>query len=534
MKQNPFTLLTVGLVALVVSPPFSWSQNETTKETPKELAPTPASAPEVAPDGIPSELRDPAFDRFVDLRALGQAWARLDAATLADIALQMTEGEGALKRPHKAISAEKVLDMAIRVASRQRDKETLDRLTKALEARGNKDRADQLALASTLASSARAAEPTVSVSVGEMSPESYKELHKFFHAVNAARVAGDVKAFVRLKDELEDLVELTESQRDQLRKMLAQTQASVPKTDGDETVETLNKLTAASRDFTTNYGTYRNIVNYRQKGAKNSNWYAAGFVSYAAAKAWMDRMSLQGYEFQPPGIQGPQDMVIQGYAYPYWIWYHVIGSRDRNYVPAGFLTKDAANAWMNRMRPQGYEFAGVTTMTQASPPPLAPAPPPTPPLTFGFALPAGTLTGLNSLPFLVKQQPNGTLTLANGLTFNITQANLIAAKMDNGQIKLVASGAGNLISQDGAGLISQDGAGLASTVQVLSDYFAHHILINNGANILNPGNITGSTLISPGNVTGSTLISPGNVTGSSYRTLSVGGVPVVLIVCKKK
>src|SRR5262245_46946059 len=52
-----------------------------------------------SPAGVPAELRDPAFDRFVDLAQVGQTLAAQDPGRLTDLALQMVEGERVLLRP---------------------------------------------------------------------------------------------------------------------------------------------------------------------------------------------------------------------------------------------------------------------------------------------------------------------------------------------------------------------------------------------------------------------------------------------------
>src|SRR5262245_61010621 len=77
---------------------------------------------------------DPAFERYVDMEALAEAWEDRDAEALTDIGLQLAEGERVLLRSHKGITAEQVLTVAARLAADQRDKKTLQRLSRAAEA----------------------------------------------------------------------------------------------------------------------------------------------------------------------------------------------------------------------------------------------------------------------------------------------------------------------------------------------------------------------------------------------------------------
>src|SRR5262249_9709969 len=62
---------------------------------------------------IPAEWRDPAFDRYVDLQLLREALASQDLPALAEMAVQMAEGERILLRPHKAFRADKLLQITM-------------------------------------------------------------------------------------------------------------------------------------------------------------------------------------------------------------------------------------------------------------------------------------------------------------------------------------------------------------------------------------------------------------------------------------
>src|SRR5438874_12815553 len=59
-----------------------------------------------APAVLSGDVHDPAFDRYVDLDLATRAWQQADAALLADIGLQLAEGERVLMRPHKAVHAD--------------------------------------------------------------------------------------------------------------------------------------------------------------------------------------------------------------------------------------------------------------------------------------------------------------------------------------------------------------------------------------------------------------------------------------------
>jgi hypothetical protein len=94
--------------------------------------------------GIPACRQDRAFNQFVDLTYLGQAWQELSPSKLADCGLQLAEGERVLLREHSAISAERVLGYAIQLAGQQGDGPTLARLAKAPVVTRNAELAQQL------------------------------------------------------------------------------------------------------------------------------------------------------------------------------------------------------------------------------------------------------------------------------------------------------------------------------------------------------------------------------------------------------
>src|SRR5438034_1860067 len=90
------------------------------------------AAPAWAQD--PPAVNDPAFDKYVDLDLLARAWNEKNAEMLTDIALQLVEGERVLLRPHKAVSADLVFAMAVKIAKEKYDNDNLKRLSKVLEA----------------------------------------------------------------------------------------------------------------------------------------------------------------------------------------------------------------------------------------------------------------------------------------------------------------------------------------------------------------------------------------------------------------
>jgi len=216
---------------------------------PDAPAPAPTAQP-AAPQPIPEDLRDAAFDRYVDLYLLGKAWGGVDPVLLADCGLQLAEGERVLLRPHKALPAERVLALAVKAAADRHDTATLDRLAKAAERDGRNDLASQVASARKLAGAARAVDPTATVAVEEMTPNEYAVYQRWLLDLKAARLAGDGEALGKLEAELPALGGVSQERSEQLKKQLAEARASLPEKANPEAaalIRALDRLRAVSR-----------------------------------------------------------------------------------------------------------------------------------------------------------------------------------------------------------------------------------------------------------------------------------------------
>jgi hypothetical protein len=187
---------------------------------------------------------DPAFDRYVDLNLLARAWADKNAALLADLGLQLAEGERILFRPHRAVSADQVLTMAIKLAAEKREAATLARLSKALEAQRKADLAGQAAAAHKLASVSRAPDNALKVQAGGMRPEIFLLVRDTLASITAAKVAGDRETLDIIIDLTPTMKRVPEAQRKYLLKVATEARNSLPKdaTGLDPAAEALDKL----------------------------------------------------------------------------------------------------------------------------------------------------------------------------------------------------------------------------------------------------------------------------------------------------
>lgn len=242
-KNVNYTAL--AAVALLVSMPFLLDSIAQEGKAPATPAPTAAAPP------LSGDLDDPGFDRYVDLILLGRAWDQLDPVLLTDCAMQLAEGERILMRSHKAVSSKQLLELAAKVAAEKRDTATLDRLANVCNATKNTAALEQVTAARKLASASRAIDPAMSVSATETTPDQLAIYQATINGVKGAGMLGDVHYFDGLEEGLNDkqsvLTNLSEAQRNHLKKIMGVARSSMPKESDSSLSDTLNKLKDTSR-----------------------------------------------------------------------------------------------------------------------------------------------------------------------------------------------------------------------------------------------------------------------------------------------
>jgi hypothetical protein len=192
-------------------------------------------------------VTDSAFDQHVDPLDIVASIDRLDAAGLTDAALQMKEAERVLQRPHHAgITADILLRKAATLAGERNDKETLKHIAKVAEKAGDKELMNHVQAAQKLASEPLGADPALHVSINEMTPEAYATYQQLINAVQSAKLLSDREALKAVETELTAATELSNSQKDAVRRLIEKAHKAIPAkpTPGDEA---LQKLQADSR-----------------------------------------------------------------------------------------------------------------------------------------------------------------------------------------------------------------------------------------------------------------------------------------------
>lgn len=196
---------------------------------------------------LPAELQDPAFERHVDLVQLGEALNSGDAARLTDLALQLAEGERILLRPHKGITAEAVLKLALKAAADRKDKATLERLGKAVQAPGREGLREPYELAVKLAASPRRTGPTIAVD--QMDPTAIVVFRSYLDQIRSAKNLGDRETLRSLEEGVRGLTELDVKLRGHLTSLINEAKQGLPE-QPDPELDVMRRLALASRTYT--------------------------------------------------------------------------------------------------------------------------------------------------------------------------------------------------------------------------------------------------------------------------------------------
>jgi uncharacterized membrane protein len=152
-------------------------------------------------------------------------------------------------RPHRGFSSQQLLQEAVRIAAEVKDTAALQRLRKIAETMGSAELKAKLVSAEKLASEARAADPALQISIGEMTPAVYAQLWDYLHAIQGAGLTGDTTILKEIQGELANNTGIPEKQKKYLQKLLqeGQTSAAALPESQKQLGHSLNKLSDSSR-----------------------------------------------------------------------------------------------------------------------------------------------------------------------------------------------------------------------------------------------------------------------------------------------
>lgn len=221
--------LTVGLTA--------WAP---AGEQPAGQAPPSAARPE--------GLQDKDFEKHVAPAEIAEALSSLEAEQLADVAAKLADGERALGRPHKGLSAQQAANLAAMRAAQQRSREAAERLAKLAAQHKMQALAAKAAALKKVAAKSRDTKEDVCVSIADTTPEAFAQLREIRQRIETARTLGLKKDLDSIESEAAEFGELKDSHREAVKKMVAQARASMP-AEPLEDADAMSKLISQSRSL---------------------------------------------------------------------------------------------------------------------------------------------------------------------------------------------------------------------------------------------------------------------------------------------
>jgi hypothetical protein len=230
----------LGLFTLVILASAEPGQASGGSETKKDETATAKAPP------APVVEEDPAFERYVDIAELADAWEDLDSAKLADIGLQLAEGERVLLRSHKGVTAEQVLTAAARIATEKGDSKTLQRLARAADAQKREGLATQVRAGLLKSKASRSGNPALKVQIDQADLDDVAALKALLEQITAARLSGDTAMLALIARDART-VRGTDLQRKMVLKAVTDAQAALKEAKGDDVASALNKLSGMSR-----------------------------------------------------------------------------------------------------------------------------------------------------------------------------------------------------------------------------------------------------------------------------------------------
>lgn len=124
------------------------------------------------------------------------------------LSLQLAEAERVLSRQNPAISADKLLSLAVKLAVEKHDQSTLTRLAKAAERIGNKSLAEDIRTAQKMAGTARTPEPGLAIE--DLTPDALAVVQLYQVVLVQAKLAGRKDILEALSRSLVEREELSE------------------------------------------------------------------------------------------------------------------------------------------------------------------------------------------------------------------------------------------------------------------------------------------------------------------------------------
>ncbi len=201
-------------------------------------------------------LDDPAFSRYLDVTAIGQAIEQFDVPTLIDSTIQLAQGERILQRNHASgLTADRLFLAVLEIAEITADRESLKRLGEAAKAANRADWATKVRVIVSLSSESRSGSEEESSWLGteaptpELTPELLMAGPAWLAAiaeVSKAVILRDARRLRAFEHELTANETMTLDQREVLKQLIEQARDTIPEESNTED-KILHKLVEKSR-----------------------------------------------------------------------------------------------------------------------------------------------------------------------------------------------------------------------------------------------------------------------------------------------
>lgn len=242
MYLKPTTVLMVFTFAFVLSSTFTVGANE------------PSPLPEIShlsayatSDSILSGYWDSGFTVHLDISLVGAAIRSRDSALLADLSLQLAEGERVLQRQHvSGVTSADLLKIAVRLAADNRDQQTLERLMKSADRFEGHHLSDQIASLAKLGANSRSPAQSLNIALDALDLDTFVWLKSLLREIEEADLIGDPNLLDGIEWKLNDAAGLSDSQRDALVESVSSIRQSIA--NGQASPPPIARLVAASRE----------------------------------------------------------------------------------------------------------------------------------------------------------------------------------------------------------------------------------------------------------------------------------------------
>lgn len=216
-------------------------------------------------DPVPYVM-DKLFDKWFDQIAFVASTTEQDASMLADVALQLSEGERVLFRNHySGISSSKLLVLSAQMAGKNADRKTLDRLGQVAEQKKNTELAKTVELSRALMAKSRA---PITADISNVSPGDFAKFKEYSKIIALADFLQDRTQLEKLKVDIANAslpISLTKALASDLE------MATVALREGEQQNDPQN---IAIKNLLSNYDASSRDSNERQRidEVKNGGW----------------------------------------------------------------------------------------------------------------------------------------------------------------------------------------------------------------------------------------------------------------------